>query len=338
VQKTIRSRTVLIKRWGGVLAGVIGAVGLGWYIMRYSSELYRLREISIWGILLLSTIVLIGHLGVALKLRRMVDAFNVRLSLWEAFLLTEAGGFLNIVPLYLGTGFRAIYLKKIRKLEFADFSMGFLGALLSEFMSAGLLGILFYSMISYTFSTLYIVFIAYMLVPLALLTIAWIFKRSDRFLTFTRSKTRTLGWFGRLLRSLASGLDTVLSHPEVVFHWFLLNILTGLVLGTRYWLIGAWLGYSIDFASGMVLQSASRAVAVVTIMPSGTIGLREALTGLGAMGLGVPAAIGVMISTIDRIVATAWIVFLGSISLFILRNRIARAGLSDIATEPEVAV
>ena len=334
MEKTGQPRSISIRRWGGVIAGVLGLAGLTWYIAQYSSEFHRLREISVLNIVMLSCIVLLGHFFIALRLQLMAGAFDARLLLWEAILLIEAGGFLNIVPLNLGTGFRAAYLKKVRKLKFVDFGLGFLGSLLAEFVVAGSLGLFFSLSLSGTSPVLRVVFLAYILAPLGLLALAWVFRRSARFQALTQLEARN--WFGRLFRSLVSGLETILDQPQTILYLFILNLLTDFVLGIRYWLVGAWLGYPVNFASGMVLQSAARATAVVTIMPSGTIGLREALTGLGAAGLGESAVSGVMISTIDRIVATAWIVLLGSISLFILRNKIAQASLSAPITESQI--
>ena len=42
---------------------------------------------------------------------------------------------------------------------------------------------------------------------------------------------------------------------------------------------------------------------------------------------------GVVISTVDRIVATAWIVLLGGISLFVLRRKAAQPDLSEMECE-----
>jgi hypothetical protein len=335
MSEALNSRSNLIRQYIGIAASVLGMAGLAWYIVTYSSEFHRLRDIPVVGIVLLSVIVLIGHLLIAIKFQLMAFSFHVPLALWEAFLLTEAGGFLNIVPLGLGTGFRAAYLKKVRNLRFVDFGLGLLASMFTEFLAAGSLGIVFSLSIPNVTLALQFVFLGYILVPPILLMFVWLLRGKYRHRLFTEHRGRD--WLSRFLRSLIIGLETILDQPLVVFYWFLLNLLTDFVLGTRYWLVGGWLGYSMDFASGMVLQSVSRATAIIALVPSGTIGLREALTGLGAVGLGQSAVSGVMISTIDRIVATAWIVSLGATSLFALRKKIAKSYASDTA-EPGVSV
>ncbi len=335
MEKDLKFRSRIIRKWGGVIAGILGAAGLAWYISQYASEFYRLRDISAVGIGLLSGIVLTGHLLIALKFQLMAYSFDVSLPLGEAFLLTEAGGFLNIVPLNLGTGFRAAYLKKVRKLKFVDFGLGFLASMLTEFIAAGLLGMVFSLTISNVTIALQSVFLGYIVIPLMLLGGAWLLKRGNHYQLFAERMHQD--WLGQFARSLVISLDSILNQPFVIVYWLLLNILTGFILGIRYWIVGKWLGYSVSFASGMVLQSVSRATVVIAVIPSGTIGLREALTGFGAVGLGESAVSGVMISTIDRIVATAWILSMGVISMFVLRKRIAKAYTPD-SVDPGASV
>jgi hypothetical protein len=322
-----KRRLNLIRTWGGIITGILGAAGLVWYINRYATEFYRLRDISAVGVGVLSLIVLIGHLVIALKFNVTAQSFNVTLHLTEAFFLTEAGSFMNIVPLNLGTGFRAAYLKKVRNLKFVDFGIGFLALLLTEFIAAGALGLIASLTLSNVSPVLELLFLVYILTPIALLVIAWFLRKrtNDQSLNEKRHEK----WLARLKRSLSLSLDTMLSQPRLIVYLFLLNVLTDLILGIRYWLVAKWLNYSVNFASSMVLQSVSRATAIFAVVPSGTIGLREALAGLGATSLGKNAIDGVMISTIDRIVATAWIVLMGTLSMFILRQKIAKVYARD---------
>jgi hypothetical protein len=97
--------------------------------------------------------------------------------------------------------------------------------------------------------------------------------------------------------------------------------------------VGFWLDYPFDFASGIILQSVSRLSSVFSFLPAGAIGFQEALTGLGATGLGQAAVSGVMISTVDRIVGVAWLLVAGSIGLFVVRSRIADAVETVVSTK-----
>jgi hypothetical protein len=267
--------------------------------------------------------VLFGHSIVSVRFQLTALLFGIRLSFWEAVLLTEAGGLLNMVPLGLGTALRATYLKRVRKLKYVDFGLGLVGSLLTEFVAAGSLGILFSLPLLRLSAAVRALFLAYILAPVGLVALVWSLRRRSRFQVSVNREPST--WLRRQFRSLVFGVDTVLKQPHMALYLLLLNLATDLVLGTRYWLVGVWLGYPVSFASGMVLQSVARATALFAMMPSGTIGLREALTGLGAVGLGQPGVSGVVISATDRIVATAWIVVMGTVSLFVLRSRIASA-------------
>lgn len=331
MQKKPNSGSRLVKRWGGVVAGLLGLVGLILYISNYSSELYRLKQISVTGVLLLSVIILLGHFSIALKFQLSANVFGVNLSLWESLLLFQAGSFINLVPLNLGTGMRALYMKKVHRLKFVDFGLGFVGLMFSGLFSAGFLGIVFLWLLPQASSMLYILFLAYFIIPLLLFVIFQAIK--SRIIAKLVANYRSPDFFQRFFDSFERGLKVIGKQPRVFLYWFGLDLLNGFVLGGRLWLIGTILGYPTNLASGMILQSASRLSAIVTLVPSGTIGLREALTGFGARGLGEAAVQGVIISTVDRIIVTAWIVLLGSISFFILKDKIANATQQDSLSE-----
>ena len=317
------------KHWFSAFFSLLGAGGLVFYITRYSSELHRLRELSASGIVILSLVVVFGHLVYAMKFRLSANIFGINLPYGEAVMLVESGSLINVVP-FSAMGFRALYLKKVHDLKFVDFGMATLTLLVTGFTSAGVLGLvgllnLFLEGEARASYLLLALFLAYTLGPLVVLGIAWWFRRSGRGNPRPLPEGQELNWWGRIYRSIIAGSDVILTQPQAVAQVFLLDLLTSLVLATRYWLVSESLGYSFNFWSCLVLQSTGQLSAIVTVLPTGTIGLREAFVGLGATGLNDQAVTGVMISTVDRIVATTWIALLGTISLFVLRNKIAQA-------------
>ena len=315
------------KRWFSIFFGLLGIGGLIFYITRYSSELYRLRVLSVPGIAILSLVIVLGHLFSAIKFRLSAAIFGINLPYAEALMLVESGSLINIVP-FSAMGFRGLYLKKVHGLKFVDFGMGTLTLLVTGFTSAGVLGLLGVLRlclegggVSYLLPGL---FLAFMLAPLVVLGIAWWLKRNGYGNPGPLRENQELNWWGKIYRSILDGADVIMTQPRAVAQFFLLNLLTGLVLATRFWLVSEFLGYSFNFWSCLVLQSAGQLSAIVTVLPAGTIGLREAFVGFGANGLNSRAVTGVMISTVDRLVAMGWIVLLGTISVFVLRHRITQ--------------
>lgn len=324
----VDSRSSLLKRWGGFIAGILGLTGLVWYISLHSEEFYRFQQLSFGGVALLSLFVLLGHGFMALKLQLGAALFGAKLSLWESFLLVQSGSFLNIIPLHVGTGLRALYLKRVHRLKFVEFGLVSVGTLLNSLFAAGVVGMVSLVYLRATNRVLYLIFSLYILAPLGVVLLVWLLKRGalgSRSLALIRQESK----LGRLFKSVGSSLEIIFKQPRIIFYWFVLDLLTNLVLGVRFWLEARHLEYPFNFAAAVVLQGISRISAIVSIIPSGTIGLREALTGMGSTGLDEAAVFGVMIATLDRVIVTAWIVVLGTIALFILKNRLLRAESTD---------
>ena len=273
--------------------------------------------------MLLSVVVLGGHLVIAAKLMTSVRLFGARLSLGEALLLVEAGSFLNIVPLNLGTAMRARYLKRVSRLKYVHFGLGFAMTQFTAFLAAGMLGLAFLHAVTDAPGGLRLAFVGYVAFALAIVAIGSLVRSSGRLGAYARKRRSK---FQRaLVESLESGIERIARNPQTVALWLGFDLLANLVLGIRFLVISVALGYGLDLAHAMVIQGVTRVSALFTIVPAGTIGVREALSGVGSASLGQAAVAGVMIGTVDRIIATGWIAVLGSISSLVLQRRVARA-------------
>jgi hypothetical protein len=302
---------------------VVGLVlALGWYLYKHSEDLVRVQNLSVWEVVTLSILVFLSHIIGMLKFWLMVRGFKVPISLFDAFVLTESGAILNIVPLNVGSGFRAAYLKQVYRFKFVNFGVGFVGLLFSNLVSAGILGLVFLIVFAGRSESLYALFIALIILPLMLFALARFLPQVS---TVGLNKGRIRSWLAKLYSSIIEGIKTVMSKPGVFFFWLGLDLISGLLLGIRYWLIGQYLGYQVDFNSAIVMQSVSRLTAFFTFMPSGALGIREVLTGFGSVGLGDSVVSGVMISTMDRVIVMVYLMIVGGISLFIARRKIARS-------------
>jgi len=319
---SVRRASRLVFDW---LIFIVGLGGLVWYLSKFSNEFGRLGSLSVGAVVVLSAVVLVGHVVIAGKLLTSVGIFGARISLWEALLLVESGSFLNILPLNLGTALRARYLKKVARLKYMNYGLGFAMTQATGFLAAGVLGLAFLYLISGTLRSLQLVFLGYIAFSMAIVIIGYLVRMTG--LVGACARGRRSKFQRDLLESLESGIGKIATHPGTVVMWFGFDLLSNLVLGIRFLMISMYLGYGLDLAHAMVMQGITRVSAVLTIVPSGTIGIREALTGVAAASLGQAAVTGVMIGTIDRIIATSWIVFLGSIASIVVRRRIARAEL-----------
>lgn len=306
-----------------------------YYVSRYSSELGRLHGLSASGLALLFPLVILGHTFSAMKFRLSAAAFGVDLPFADALMMVESGSLVNIIP-FSAMGFRALYLKKVHGLKYAHFGSGTAASLLTGFTSAGLLGmtgvfkLVFEDRLD-TLGPLVGLFLAYVFGP-ALLFVAAFRLRKQRRNDPATSRRSGHQWH-KIYHSVLDSVNTVLMQRHVLIQFLLLNLSTSLVLATRLWVVSQLLGYPFGFCSGLVLHSVGQLSAIVTVLPAGTIGLREAFIGLGAKALSGQSVNGVLISTVDRLVATCCIIVLGGVSVLVLRGRIAQAERDPLGTE-----
>ena len=305
------------RRWLGFVVSLISVGIIIWFLRTVDFAI--LQNISLSGLALISLVVILGHLIIAWKLRLSVAAFNVHLPFVNAFLLVQAGAFLNIIPLNLGTGLRAVYLKKVLNLDYVEFGLGFIGLIFSSLISAGIIGLLFSSTLGLSDWWIYAVFAIYIVLPALLFGISIGFQKRA-----TKSSKRLfkMNFLNNLATRGVEGIEKIKANKEFFLYWVILDLLANLSLGTRFWIISGLLDYPYNFSAGMVLQSFTRVSAIITLVPSGTLGIREFLTGLGSLGIGGAIQEGLLIATLDRLIATSLIIVLGTISLFIVRRQI----------------
>ncbi len=307
--------------------GVLGISALVWYLTVYSKELYRLRDFSFGDIIVLSLLVLISYILVAVRFKLIVTTFGVHISLLECFALTTGGNLLNFLPLNIAFAFRAFYLKKLHRLKFVEFGLGIGLVFLIGSITAGILGLISFYLLSFENKdlsfTLLLLFLVFIFAPFVVLGSALIYRRKNLRKKLYIIKDEKQNWFTRFYSSLIRSIDVIYRKPKIVLALFAINIVSNIVVGVKFWLIASLLGYSINFLSGLVLQSTYYIVSFFTILPA-AIGLKEAVIGAGAKGLGGQFTSGVMISTADRIINMSWIILCGSISLIFLQHRLGQ--------------
>lgn len=313
-------------RWFSLLISLLGTLAVLYFVVS-APDLARLRAFSLLDLVLLSVMVIAGHFLSSLKFCVSASIFGIRLPVREAFPLTVAGRFINILPM-TSVGFSAIYLKKIHGFRYTNFGISILADLSTGFISSGLIGLLGLAALSY--QNQYLIspllpaaFSAFTIGPvLLILTGALLRKRKPSNRAGLEGADQTSRW-SKLYQQLMAGLDVIMQKPKVFFYFFAINTLSSLIFGVKYWLVAFRLDYPVSLLAGLVLFSATRIIDVIPLS-NGTIGLREAVTALGTAGLGGTAISGVMISAVDRAVILFWTTLLGIAGLLVVRQRIAR--------------
>ena len=110
----------------------------------------------------------------------------------------------------------------------------------------------------------------------------------------------------------------------------LLGIECGFILmqAFRLFLVAAALGFDVSFAQTTTLAIATFAAAAIGFLPSG-LGAREGIAALLAPIVGIPAAVGLVITAVDRLVSLAALsVLAGIVTVATRRRRQALASVS----------
>ena len=279
--------------FGFVVAYIAAAI---WLVLNIETP----REISSvsWSQYLLLIIVAAMMSGLwAAILKISCKAFQCNLTLIEAFGLTSANSLLNLLPLRLGTGFKALYLVGFRGMSIAEFT-SVTGVAVSialvTFGIGGGLALGYFSLFerSWGFAVfgLGMAYLGITVLGTALLLTAPLVSRIrfpfglQRFITpVAISVARLTGNRGLIANMVGIGLASVV------------------VIGLRMWLIADAVGYDISFPGAVLLGTAGWVLTVVNVVP-GAIGIREAAISGTFVAIGGGFEAGLVIAVIDRVV------------------------------------
>jgi len=310
------------------LLSVLGLIGLILYVSN-SSDLKRLQLLPVLTIVAVVLLVFALQILFGIKLCLSTALFGIRLPLTEGWMMATAGSLINIIPM-TGIGFRVLYLKKRYGLAYVNSGIGLFLDMASGYLSGGAIGLLCLFLLqngpaanAQISPLLYGLFVSYILAPCAVVIFGarlqtWLHQQ-----TANQEGKRLNRWI-RVLINLLEGGNQALQRPHILVLYLLINITINLITGLEFWFIGASLGYPVNLPAGLTLRSVNLLIAAMPL-PNGTIGLREAVTALGTLGLGGTADSGVIISTTERIIATSWAVLTGGVSLLILRRKLSGA-------------
>jgi uncharacterized protein (TIRG00374 family) len=130
------------------------------------------------------------------------------------------------------------------------------------------------------------------------------------------------------LKQLAEGWSALSQNMDLVGSMAGFQVLTTLLLAGRFWIAFRALSQDVTYAQCLLFSSATVLTRLVTIMPGG-LGVREGIVAGVASVLGFDAGISAVAVGLDRLVATAVIVALGTVYTYILSNKAAEPQHAD---------
>lgn len=277
-------------------------VFLCWYLAQHWDELkvlvkFRSMELVIFFVLCF----LLAGLNASV-VQKMLRVLGLRTRLWEMVLLEHTSQLLNYAPMKFGTLFRAYYLKRHFGLEYASYAACFAYMTLLMIGSACALGLVSLG--------LDIGFEAYKSKILGLI-LGVLSVGSIAMLVIPIKKPGGNSRFSKWLQAFLSGrIRLGRSGKDLVLSTILL-ILNFIVGALRLGIICKSMNVDISLAGYLVLGSLGY-VALLTGITPGSLGIREVILSFGAIVLGIPFEVGVLVAMVDRVIVMAYIFSAGS--------------------------
>lgn len=298
-------------RWLKNLLGFLIIGVLVWYLARHWGDLKPLISLRIDKLAAMFVLYFLTTLLGAGVIQRLLFGLGVKAPFWEMFLLNNAATALNYAPMRFGTVFRAHFLKAHYGLSYTRFVSFFL--YITFLVTAIATGVGFIGLVGWYSLERYESKI--MAVCLAAISIGSVLLL---FIHIPSPKGT-----GRIATAMR---EFIVSRKELSKQWKLILtasgllavnfILTALITAVVYKSIGK----EILPAGCLILGSLGYVVLFMSLTP-GSLGVREAVLGFGAVVLGIPLEVGILAAMIDRAVAAVYSFTIGGASAIWLWRR-----------------
>ena len=269
-----------------IIAGVI-------YFKSNNDNLELLLKISYKQLLLLSFIIILFFYISGQLFNLTLQLYKYKLTFNETIGLSVIGNFGSyIAPIIPGAGslFKAIYLKKTKKIEFSIFSACFMASFLINLWVLGLIGLitLFYSQYNSTSFILIFICSCIIIFPIFLLFIKLPnIKKTNRILKFINSIFEAF----KIIRNNKNKII------EISFWYFLQTLFAAIIFYYTFLFLGSTLTFFNSFFISVFLSLAN----TFSITPNG-IGVQELIMAFIFMKTGYNFSVGLMGASIIRII------------------------------------
>jgi len=266
-------------------------------------ELGLLFKLGFFELLVIYFISFLGILNSSYVVRYLLGALGVRTFFWDMVFLQNATHLLNYVPMKFGTLFRANYLKSHYGLEYSRFGVFFVYLTLLTIGSAATISLLsllfFFGVTSYETKILAVLL-------LALLVFSFFFSFIPLPVPTSGGRARTF------VKNFLLGRKEVASKKQELFVSALLLAGNFILSSVRLGVICYGMGQKIHPAGFLVLGALGFVVLFLSLTP-GSLGIRELVVASGAVALGVPFQVGILVAVVDRAIMLSWSFVVGGL-------------------------
>lgn len=293
-----------------VLVFIIAAFSL--YIRRHLYEFEKILLVNFIDFAVLSCLVILTIFLNGWMFRVIVESFKIKMTVGEWFGLSVVNTLSSYLPLRMGIAARAVYLKKVHNFSYTDFISSLGAANVIMLLCCGIIGLVGMAAMYFSFYTFSpILFILYTVIFLGAL-----------FLIFFSLKVCTSEKrFVRSIRDVIEGWDSIKKDKTLLLKLLCINMLLVFTYALRIYYASFALDCNFPFLHALLIVLPGMLAIFITLIPAG-LGVREAAIGFSSKLLGGEVPVGIVVSSLDRMVALIWVVLLGSIFSWILFRKV----------------
>ena len=280
--------------------------GFYFYIRHHAGEFQKILSVGFIDCAVISLFVIATIFLNGLIIKVLVEFFRLKLRAREWFGLSVVNTLGNYLPLKIGFVLRAAYLKRAHDFPYTSFISSMGVGYLAVILSSGFIGMAGAVAMFLVSGKFYLILF---------LLCAAMFLGGLFFIVFSPKLKPSQNKIMKHAGNVIEGWNLIKRDRMLLLKLFSINILMVLVYAMRIFFASAALGYDFSFLYSLLIGIPAMLSIFVIFIPAG-LGVREAIMGFSAG----PA--GVVIGSLDRIVAVMWVVGLGVIFAVILSKNL----------------
>lgn len=284
-----------------------------YYIYKNISDFRSIRFVNPVYIFIILIIFIVNYFIIGLTTKNLLLPLKVNLSKLEAFALSLATGFYNLItPFRGGLAARAIYLKKKHDFSYSDFFATLSASYVIIFFISSLLGMISTWMI-YTETKIFswIVFLVFLGVFIPLLMIIIFSPR------IPETKYSYINYFIKII----NGWHLIKNNRKLIAIISLLTMIQTLLSAFSTYLSFFIFGSNITFIKALFITSISFLGILISITPAG-LGIGETITVFSALTIGISPSQSLSAAILGRVISTISLLILGPIcSYWLLKKK-----------------
>lgn len=299
----------LLLKWFGALL----LLALLAHLVGLESLYNAIQSLPVSVFLLLVFLTVVARAFFAETLKFTIRCFGYSFSSWESLVLVWVRGYFNQFLPSAGMGVVAVYLSKIKNIDFSDYIASNIAVTFSQYISGGILLLLLSLPLALSSPENKV----WLLVVLSLISIAFSY-----FILRFGGKFKVLlpAFLNRKLSGVHSSwerLQSVEVHAKLV----ILNAVPFVIRGLRIWVIFNALGFDLGIIAAVILSVTADIMTVLSITPA-ALGVRELIFSLCASLFGLTFEQMLIVALIDRAVMVLTLMFFGQLSLLYLSAKV----------------